>query len=200
MKKKIKIGLNRPDFDKSRLRVYYGNIGEIITQEVLRKQEFEILLTRPVGVEKDYMQLLKIPKTDEEIKGLGEYYDSLPAFRKRLETRQMFIDRHKGSIKQVIEWRKSNRAFFGKQLDAFVSYLKKLNRKYIPDLIAKKDGKIYVIEVKSRKGALQFLKGEKLRGLVLAREFGFIPSLISFNLKIEAENFKMEELGDSGET
>ena len=51
-----------------------------------------------------------------------------------------------------------------------------------------------MIEVKSTKGALQFLKGKRLAGFLLAREYGFIPSLVSFNLKVEADNFKMEEI------
>ena len=60
--------------------------------------------------------------------------------------------------------------------------------------VAKKDGIIYIIEVKSTKAALQFLTGKRLRGHLLAREYGFIPSLVSFNLKIEANNFKMQEI------
>jgi len=201
MDKKLNLELKRPDFDKSHLRVYYGNIGEIITQQVLRKQGFEVWLTRPIGKERDFLRIFSIPKMDEEIKKLREQYDILRRWG-REETWEEYLDEHKGIINYKIETVKANRKFFGEQLDAFVNYMKKLKldvvyeRKYIPDLIAKKDGKIYVIEVKSRKGALQFLKGKRLKGLLLAREYGFFPSLVSFNLKIEADNFKMEELNE----
>ena len=195
MDKKLTLELKRPKFDRSRLRVYYGNMGEIIAQQVLRKQGFEVWLTRPVGNE-DFIRVLTVPKMDEELKGLRRHYDNFPSFRKREETWEEFLNKHKEHIRYEIKWVKANRAFFGEQLDAFITYLKKLKREYSPDLIAKKDGKIYVIEVKSRKGAIQFLKGKKLRGLLLAREYGFIPSLVSFNLKIEAENFKMEAISE----
>jgi hypothetical protein len=57
-----------------------------------------------------------------------------------------------------------------------------------------KSNKIYVIEVKSTRGALPFLKGEKLKGLMLEREYGFIPTLISLEIKMEAANFRMVEV------
>ena len=93
-----------------------------------------------------------------------------------------------------------NRAFLGEQLNAFIAYLKKIQinvvnkRQYIPDIIAKKDGKIYIIEVKSRKGAIRNLRGKRLEGLLLAKEYGFIPLLVTFIIKIEADNFKIEEI------
>ena len=131
MDKKLALELKQPNFDRSRLRVYYGNIGEIITQQVLKKQGFEVLLTRPVGVpiEKgDYMNLLRFPKKDEELKKLHHYYDILPSFRKREETWEEFLKSKENRINCEIEWRKANRAFFGEQLDAFIAYLKKIKQ------------------------------------------------------------------------
>lgn len=206
MDKKLSLELEQPKFDRNRLRVYYGNIGEIIAQQVLKKQGFEVLLTRPVGYGRDFLSIFRLPKMDEEVKELRKYYDSLPSFRKKKETWNEFLKGKENWIKETIETVKASRAFFGGQLNAFKQYLKELKfdvaskRKYTPDLIAKKGEKIYVIEVKSTRGALKFLRGKKLRGLLLARKYGLIPSIVSFNLRIEAKDFKMEELvGDDND-
>ena len=190
MNKKLTLELKQPEFDRSRLRVYYGNIGEIIAQELLRRQGFEVVLTRPVANEKDYFRIDLVQKMDESIEELNKGYE------------KEFLNYHKEYIEKEITREKSTRAFFGEQLNAFKQYLKKLKiqvvgeRLYKPDLIAKRDGKIYVVEVKSTKGALKFLKGKWLNGFLLAKEYGFIPALVSFNLKIEADNFKMEEISE----
>ena len=197
MTDKLALQLDRPEFDRSRLRVYYGNMGEIIAQEVLRKQGFEVWLTKPVAdaTRKDYLRLLSLPKDDEE--KLRSYYDNLPSFRKERETRDQFLKRHKEHIRYNIETVKANLAFFSDQVDSFKEYLKRLEKEsitYSCDLVAKKDHEIYIIEVKSTRNARRFLRGKKLRGLMLAREYGFTPVLITFNLKIEASNFRMSEL------
>ena len=83
----MKLELNQPKHDQSRLRVYYGNMGEIIAQEVLRKQGFEVWLTKPVADGKDYLRLLNLPKIDE--KELRRYYDNLPSFRKEIAKRNI---------------------------------------------------------------------------------------------------------------
>ena len=50
-KESVILEIKRTRFDRSRLRVYYGNIGELVAQEVLRKQGFEASLTRPIANE-----------------------------------------------------------------------------------------------------------------------------------------------------
>ena len=65
---------------------------------------------------------------------------------------------------------------------------------YTPDLVAKKNGKIYVVEIKATKGALRYLKGEKLKGLMLAKDYGFSPMLVTLNVNIEASDFTITEL------
>jgi len=49
--------------------------------------------------------------------------------------------------------------------------LEKESTTYIADLLAKKANQVFIIEVKSTKGALKFLKGEISKGLMLAREY-----------------------------
>ena len=185
MDKKLILELKQPKFHRNRLRVHYGNLGELITQDALRKQGFEVWLTRPVANEEDYFRLNLVQKMDENIEELNTGYD------------KEFLKDHKEYVEKEVKREKSTRAFFGEQLHAFKQYLKKKvigECEYRPDLIAKKDGKIHIIEVKSTKGALQFLRGKRLKGLLLAREFGFIPTLISFNLNIGVQNFKIEEI------
>ena len=196
MDRRLIFELERPKFNRSRLRVYYGNMGEIIAQEVLRRQGFEVWLARLVGSPQDFLRVFHMPEMDEELKGLRRHYDNLPSFRREEETWKKFLERQENHLRSRIESAKANRAFFGEQLDAFKEYMKRLKSdsiKYYCDLVAKKDTKIYLVEVKSTKGARKLLKGEKLRGLVLAREYGFIPSIVSFSLKIEAKDFQMEE-------
>jgi hypothetical protein len=92
------------------------------------------------------------------------------------------------------------RDFFGDKLANFKKYTDSLGifgevgkPVYIPDLVAKKDNKIYVIEVKTNSGNV-YLKKEKLEGLMSARKFNFIPLVINLKISIEATNFIMNEL------
>ena len=64
---------------------------------------------------------------------------------------------------------------------------------YTPDLIAKKKRDFYVIEVKTNTGT-NFLRGKRLEGLMLAKDYDFIPMLITLNVKIEMTNLKLQEL------
>lgn len=54
--------------------------------------------------------------------------------------------------------------------------------------------KIYVVEIKATKGALGYLKGEKLKGLMLAKDYGFSPMLVTLNVNIEASDLAITEL------
>lgn len=169
---KVKLELNHVKFDRSRFRRYIGNIGEMIAQEVLLKEGFEVWLLTP-------------------------YFPEVSPF---VEERQKRI---------------KLKAFFGDRLEAFKQFMEKLGvigktgipgaallktgapeREYIytPDLVAKKNGKIYVVEIKATKGALRYLKGEKLKGLMLAKDYGFSPMLVTLNVNIEASDFTITEL------
>jgi hypothetical protein len=182
--------------------VYYGNIGEIVSQEVLRKQGFEVWLPRPLAGS-EYLNLssqLRMKRDSVRKRyenNLRIYYDNKPSIIKEKETWEEFLDRHKEGYMIDLEFARRSQAFFGESFEAFNQYLKKLTSEsiiYYFDLIAKKEDKIYVIEVKSTKTARRFLRGEKLRGLMLAKDYGFIPALITLELKVEATDFKMKEL------
>ena len=108
-----------------------------------------------------------------------------------------YLSEYKEHIANERKDAKAAIAFFGDQLHSFQGYLKRLKSesiKYHCDLVAKKDEKIYLVEVKSTKQARQFVKGEKMRGLMLAKEYSFFPVVVTMNIKIEALSFKMEEL------
>lgn len=92
------------------------------------------------------------------------------------------------------------RNFFGDRLSNFKKYTDTLGIfgeadkvVYTPDLVAKKDKEIYIIEVKTNSGDIYSTK-EKLEGLLLARKFSFVPLLINLKIDIEATDFVMQEL------
>ena len=66
-------------------------------------------------------------------------------------------------------------------------------RKYKPDLLAKKNRKIYVVEVKASSGK-QNLRGEKLEGLLLAKKYGFVPMVVTLDVEIKASDLVAQEL------
>jgi len=108
------------------------------------------------------------------------------------EFRKSSMERYESAMKEL-------ETFFGDKLEAFKRYVERTHMldlyeaKYTPDLVAKKNGKIYVAEVKANSG-IQFLKGEKLKGLMLAKQFGFIPMLVTLNVNIEVSDLTITEL------
>jgi len=196
--KKAMLELARAEFNRNRLRVYYGNIGEVIAQETLRRQGFEVWLPRPIADEKDYLSIFRLPEIDED--SLRRHYDihcKAGSIKEKDMSWEEYLSWHKERILNERKDVKASIAFFGDQLHSFQGYLKRLKSesiKYYCDLVAKKDEKIYLVEVKSTKHARQFLKGEKMRGLKLAKEYGFFPAVVTMHLKIEALSFKMKEI------
>jgi len=63
---------------------------------------------------------------------------------------------------------------------------------YTPDLVAKKNQEIYIIEVKVNTGRIDSEK--ERRGLMLARDYGFIPMLITSKVNIEVSDLVIAEL------
>jgi uncharacterized pyridoxamine 5'-phosphate oxidase family protein len=74
-----------------------------------------------------------------------------------------------------------------------VEYRRSVNDCYArARIVAKKNDKIYIIEVKTKK-ALRYLKKE-LDWLMLAKEYGFLPVVATVDVKIEARDLVIEEL------
>jgi hypothetical protein len=159
----IILKMKHVEYDKSRFRRYIGNIGELIAQEALRKKGFEAFLSGPY-----------FPDDLSREEKRNSYY--LPF---------NFIQKPSAPL----------RKFFGNRLDTFMRYINQSDRafNYHPDMIAKKNGEIYVIEIKTT-GGIRYLKGCPLKGLLMARNYGFIPALITVNVSIKATDLTVREL------
>jgi hypothetical protein len=95
-------------------------------------------------------------------------------------------------------------AFIG-DFENFEQYVKELNigqyditkdtggpSLYIPDLVAKKNNKIYIVEVKANTGVRQIRNLNEAS--IIAKKYGFIPILMTLNVNIEATNLTFREL------
>ena len=209
---KERLRLSRVKFQKGRLRRYIGNIGEIAVQEVLLKQGFDVWLVTPYYPERG------APRESRMGDALFHYLIYL------FEENRGYMyedDRYPGrhtNVKPAPENYESKiralKTFFGDKLEAFKQYIERLGclgkpgipggalveteeseREYIytPDLVAKKNGEIYIVEVKANTGRV-FLTEEQRKGLALAKEYGFIPALITLNVNIEATDLAMSEI------
>jgi len=166
--------------DRRRFNTYLGNIGEIMAEEYLRENGFQTWLIRPLYIGE---------------KVAGKRVDHLWLFHpQRFRT----INGHITGVEFNEEELKVLKRFFEDKVDDFRNYMESIlsdtEYKYRPDLLAKKNGTIYIVEVKVNSGT-QYLKGEKLRGLLLATEYGFTPMLVTINVDVEVADFKMKVLG-----
>jgi len=178
---KTRLELENVKFNKSRFRRYQGNIGEMVAEEVLLREGFEVWVCTPYFPDVSPMSGKKLTRG-----GLVRYL-SLSSTADENSIFEWGKDEREKAIKEL-------KTFFGDKLEAFQKYFEEIAAiGYTPDLIAKKNDKIYVVEVKTNK-ATRYLKGEKLRGLMLARNYGFIPMLITLNINIEATNLILREL------
>ena len=195
MEKKSILEIKQPKFHNRHLKMYYDNVVDIIAEELLRKQGFELGLKKPIGTKEAFDSLFSIPDLEERKKDWRHFYDIHPSFWKEQNSWEDYLETHIAHFRYEVDKVIRNREFFGEKIARnLFDYLEKLNSRYIPDLIAKKNEKIYIIEVRNREEASKFLKGKKYRSLLLARKYGFIPLLVSFELNIEANNLKMEEI------
>ena len=163
-------------FDKSRFRRYVGSISEMVAEEILLKQGFDAWLLKayfPYGIAKKLVR-----------SGLIHYL-----YRQCRDFKEVSKQVRENIIKEL-------NASFGDKLEPFKQYMEELGfsvkedegiregMTYIPDLVAKKNREIYVIEVKANTG-FQFLKEEKLKGLMLAKEYGFVPTVITLTSRLK---------------
>jgi len=200
LKADVRLELETVEFNKSRFATYFGNIGEMIAEQVLLKQGFSVWGLKPFhagrlrterGIFGNLFNCLSFlyPSNDRIFDGTLGYEKSRELAIKELEN------------------------FFGEKLDAFRKYMEsigvigktgmvgaaqikaeiKSKHVYTPDLVVNKDNEIWIVEVKTNSGNI-YLKPEKVEGLLSARKFGLIPLLINLNVSIDATNFMMQEL------
>jgi hypothetical protein len=227
-------------FSRSRFKTYIGNIGEMIAEEVLEKEGYDLWMMGSYQVDEspedeDYPGPLKSDRRKKRrgnlINALGLLYREQPRLPDEKSLREEYEARYKGS--GLLTWKefksreeaeinmhkrlvKELKTFFGEKLENMRDYMRAIGplRRhvflrenphipladaltqaytivgergiwYTPDLIAKEDGEIFVTEVKANTGT-NYLKGQRLEGLLLAKEYGFVPMLITANVSIVA--------------
>lgn len=192
---KTKLKLANLEFSKSRFGSYFGNMDEIIAEEVLFKEGFEVCRWRSLAGEGSEARVNR---------SLGRCLNCL------YPTKPDGIEIIDGKEFQVTYIREANHeeiikelnVFFGDKLSNLKKYIGTLGIfgeadkvRYIPDLVAKKDNEIYIVEVKTNSGSIYHKRERrKLKGLLSARRFNLIPLLINFNIRLEATDFIMKEL------
>lgn len=195
-------------------------MGEKIAKEFLRKDGYEVkefwrdlyyILFNDSGSErkqrKKNYDLFKIDsKQARDFYRHTHYSTPNPndKFDKKLWDKFYLIKENVESYKQyrknVIESYnevKELLAFIG---ESFEQYVKELNigqydggpSLYIPDLVAKKNNKIYIVEVKANTGVRQYRNLNEAS--IIAKKYGFIPILMTLNVNIEATNLTFREL------
>ena len=222
MDKNIKLELKKIEFRKTRFNTYFGNIGEMIAEEILIKEGYSVWEMRPYSCP-------SLPSESKIAKHLTFYLDYLykekpqkDKLRTEYEARYTNLDPkifsvpswhdyYRDIVTNYLKVVKDLKNFFGEKLEGVKAYFESLGiigetgvtediqatrkseRIYTPDLVAKKDGEIYIVEVKTNSGN-SYLKGEKLNGLLSARKFALVPLLINLKVTLDATNFVMEEL------
>jgi hypothetical protein len=222
MEKNIKLELKKPELSKRRFIAYFGNIGEMIAEEILMKDGYSIWdinsyscpeLSSESKIPKNLLYYLNYLNSMKHQKDrLRAEYEALYSnFDPNIRSIPSWNDYYRNFVTVYLNISKDLKIFFGEKLEDVKAYFKNLGilgeigiaedvqeiksskRTYTPDLVAKKNGEIYVIEVKANSGD-SYLKGEKLNGLLSARKFGLVPILIKLNVTLDANNFIMKEL------
>jgi hypothetical protein len=195
--------VNRFEFDKTRFRRYIGNIGEMVVQEILLKEGFQVWLITPYHpsshknrpLRSGLITILAYLYRDTLGEDTGEFsrYGSnmMREYEKHAIELKDFLDDRLESLKKYLE----KLGAIGKSgIHAGFRFVKKIDENeylYCPDLIAKKNNEIFVVEVKVGQG-INYLKGKSRKGLILAKDYGFIPMLITLDIDIKASNFRMK--------
>jgi len=161
--------------------VLIGDVGEYATLHFLRENGYE--------TQKGIRLILDMQTASYSPHAKYAVLGSRIIFREELEKdkqlKKQFIKYYKSTVRRL-------EALLGKDKIAVVrNYLKDLGHEasafsgfYTPDIVATKDGETYIIEVKANTGRID--TKEELEGLLRAKDYGFIPMLITLNVKIRA--------------
>lgn len=205
MEKAVSLKLKDVEFSKSRFKTYFGNIGELITEEMLLKRGFEVLGMKPYHAGKSG----KLVSHSEF--SLWHYVNILHDRETYGVIKSMLCYSQEECVKAINQLN----IFFGDKLVNFVKYVESIGmfnqielidtpqisagnevmpkRVYTPDMVAKKNGEIFIVEVKTNSGDIHKTP-RKLQGLLSARKFGLIPLIIHMDVGIRASDFSMQEL------
>jgi hypothetical protein len=218
LEKDLSLSLKDVEFNKRRLITYFGNIAEMVTEEILIKEGYLLCELRPystgespatlsmgIGLWNCLSNIRKGKPKEDELKG---HYRACYVPPPKIPNFSVptWEEYYSNNLKMYEESIKEVSDFFGSKLEAFIKYVDFLGlitkdgalelsgkRTYTPDLIAKKNGEIYIIEVKANSGDLNH-KPKRVKALLSAREFGLIPLIVHVNVSINATDFSMQEL------
>jgi len=183
------IHVDHVEFDKGRFRRYIGNIGEMVAQEALEKRGFKVWVITPyythMGFEEssqfESQSLTDAWKNEEKRVELVNFFgDKMEAFKQYVSSLGLVGKTGVPRVSDALGMRVTRSDLESKYL-------------YCPDLVAKKDERIYVVKIKVGQG-VYYLKGNTRKGLLLAKDYGFIPLLITLSVDIEASNLQIREL------
>lgn len=185
--------LKKIEFSKNKLISYIGNIGEIITEQILMKEGYEVCKWKPYSAGDSLPEPLVKHNLRLSMERLSHKHKPDESVIVNGQTVHLTYEYDDNS-----EIERDLKEFFGEKFKDFKKYVGNLglfkeagNVIYSPDLVAKKENQIYVIEVKTNSGKLTEKKRE---GLVSAKRFGFVPVIVNIDVDIVATNFKMQEL------
>lgn len=115
-----------------------------------------------------------------------------PRRRTWAEVRKGEIKMAQNQMKAVDRYYKENIEFeriWGTHFEHIIDYSRMLEEvNYIPDFIAKKGDKVFIVEVKSKtKGKVAKLGEHQKKGLLKAYDYGFTPMLLVVPIKTEID-------------
>jgi len=175
----------RPRFPK----VMIGKIGEITALHFLRENRFRVYDKMHdcwylVEMKDFYNTLLDDEKAR---KWYSTHYCSIDT--KWEDVEEDFEHRRKVNIEHYQKVAKKLETFVGKdKIENFKEYLGKIT--HYPDFVAKKSKKIYIVEVKANTRRIDTKK--EMEDLMRAKDYGFIPMLVTLNVIIETADIVME--------
>ncbi len=200
--------LGQVEFDRRPIRSTIGRIGEVVVQQFLRKNGYEaheflrisnILFGQyGEGLKRDYELFKTDSKRARDLYRSIHYTAPTENFDKELwdgffskkENLEAY-KRYRAGIIETYDEVKKFAAFLGNELKNFERYAKE-PRPYTPDIVAKKDNKIYLVEVKANAGVRQLR--ELKAGAMIAKKHGFVPILATLKVSVRASDLVMKEL------
>lgn len=147
-------------YAKRKLNYYIGQIGETLAWKFLREQGFEII---------SYSFLVEFkPHFNSKFRGV--------------RTGVEFVPNSISAIKKFLGSKKQDFVELVDALDKEYSGFTHKKRRF--DFVAKKEGKYYLVEVKTNKGRLSKLQKEEMEK---SKKFGFIPLIVRTKVTLIAD-------------
>ena len=195
-----------PDYLRTTTNKYKGDVTEKVALNWLKNNGFVYQRFFRVNQELergsqelvDHLNIFKQIQKKYEFKSPPEGFriegtETWEEYRKKqLEYTQWHTENVEKAIKGRKELETSLRKKWGSHLNGLVEYCKWLDKQQgnprYPDFIVEKDGKVCVVEVKSKseKGTAFFSKHQR-KALLKACDFGLVPLLLIIPIEVDIE-------------